>query len=77
VFFGIREVLEDTEFCKAQGIPPGLKGKTIIVQGFGNVGYYASKYMTEFGAKLIGVSEIDGSFYNPDGIDVEELYKYK
>lgn len=33
--------------------------------------------MTEYGAKLVGVSEFDGSIYNPDGIDPEELIKFK
>lgn len=46
---------------KKYDLNPGLKGKTFIVQGFGNVGYWASKYMTEYGAKLIGVAEVDGS----------------
>jgi glutamate dehydrogenase (NAD(P)+) len=37
------------------------------------VGYWASKYFIEEGAKLIGVAEIDGSIYNPEGIDYAEL----
>jgi len=51
------------------GLTTGLKNKTFIVQGFGNVGFYAAKYMTESGAKLTGVVEYDGSIYNPNGID--------
>jgi glutamate dehydrogenase (NAD(P)+) len=39
------------------------------VQGFGNVGYWASKFFVEEGAKLVGVAEFDGSIYNEDGID--------
>ena len=50
---------------------PGLKDKTFILQGFGNVGYWASKYFTEEGSKLIGVAEVDGSIYNPNGLDYE------
>jgi len=41
------------------------------------VGYYASKYMVNYGAKLIGVAEYDGSIYNPNGIDPEDLQNYK
>jgi glutamate dehydrogenase (NAD(P)+) len=33
------------------------------------VGYYASKYLAEYGAKLIGVAEVAGSMFNPNGID--------
>jgi len=41
------------------------------------VGFYASKYMTEAGAKLIAVVEYDGSIYNPNGIDVNALDAYR
>jgi glutamate dehydrogenase (NAD(P)+) len=37
-------------------ITSGLKGKKIIIQGFGNVGYYSSKFFTEDGAILIGIA---------------------
>ena len=53
------------------GSTPGWGGKTFIVQGFGNVGYYASKFFTKEGTKLIGVAEFDGSIYNPEGIDYQ------
>jgi glutamate dehydrogenase (NAD(P)+) len=41
------------------------------------VGYYTSKYLVEYGAKLIGVAEAVGSVYNPNGINPEELQSYK
>jgi glutamate dehydrogenase/leucine dehydrogenase len=37
------------------------------------VGYYTSKYLVEYGAKLIGVAEAVGSIYNPNGINPEDL----
>ena len=74
MFYGIREILEDAELCHHINAAPGVKGKTIIIQGFGNVGYYTSKYMVEYGAKLIGVAEADGSVYNINGINPDELY---
>ena len=52
-------------------------GKKFIVQGFGNVGYWASKFFTKDGAILVGVAEADGSFICPEGIDPEELNEYK
>lgn len=47
------------------------------MQGFGNVGYWASKFFVEEGAKLVGVAEFDGSIYNENGIDPEQLFQYK
>lgn len=50
-----------------------LKGKTYIVQGFGNVGYWAAHFMHELGAKLIAVQDHGGTIYNENGIDPEVL----
>lgn len=38
------------------GVTQGIAGKSFIVQGFGNVGYWASKFFVEAGAKLVGVA---------------------
>lgn len=63
--------------AKTLGVDVGIKGKKFIVQGFGNVGYWASKFFVEEGAQLVGVAEFDGSIYNENGIDPEELNNYK
>ncbi len=55
----------------------GLEGKTVAVQGFGNVGRYAAKYLAEWGAKVVAVSDSKGGIYNPDGLDIEEVMKVK
>jgi glutamate dehydrogenase (NAD(P)+) len=47
------------------------------VQGFGNVGYYAAKFLQEQGAVIVGVVEWDGAVYNPKGINIEELDKHR
>jgi len=77
VFFGIREACSKADDMKALGLETGVEGKTFIVQGLGNVGYHASKYMTEAGAILVGVAEREGSIYKKDGIDLEQLMAYR
>ena len=53
-----------------------LNGAKVVVQGFGNVGSYAAKFLHEYGCKIIGVSDISGGLYASDGFDVEELFDY-
>lgn len=50
-----------------------LKGKTFIVQGFGNVGYWASHFLSNEGVVLIGVQDAHATIYNRKGINVENL----
>lgn len=77
VFYVTKKILESANVCKQLGVQPGLKGKTFTVQGFGNVGFYASTFFIESGAKLVGVAEFDGSIYNPEGIDPKALNEFK
>ncbi|EAR14812.1 MULTISPECIES: Glu/Leu/Phe/Val family dehydrogenase [Robiginitalea] len=53
-----------------------LHGKTFAVQGFGNVGYWASHFLEEEGGVLIGVQDASGTLYRAEGIDVGELAEY-
>lgn len=53
-----------------------LEGKTFIVQGFGNVGYWAAYFLEQEGAKMIGVQDAYGSIQNIKGIKVEDLFNY-
>ena len=49
----------------------------VIVQGFGNVGSNAAQLMYEDGYKIIGIIEINGSLYNRNGINIDDLIEYK
>jgi len=77
VFFGLREACNIPEDMKKLGLTPGIDGKRFVVQGLGNVGYHAAKFMIEAGAVLVGVSEIRGGIANPKGIDLEQLMAYR
>ncbi len=54
-----------------------MQGKRIIIQGFGNVGYWAAKFFQEEGAIITGIAEVDGSIHNPNGICPDSLLKFK
>lgn len=77
VFFGIREACDIAEDMKALGLPRGLEGKRVIVQGLGNVGYHAAKFIQEGGGILVGLAEYEGAVYNPKGLDLEAVVKHR
>ena len=54
-----------------------LKGMKVAVQGFGNVGMHAAKFLHEEGCKIVGVSDSKGGIYNPDGINPIKVLKHK
>jgi glutamate dehydrogenase (NAD(P)+) len=54
-----------------------LKNSTFAVEGFGNVGWFAAKYLTDHGAKLIAVSDSKGVVHKNNGIDFETISKIK
>ena len=51
----------------------GIAGKTFIIQGFGNVGYWFAKFVQKDGGKVIGIIEHDCAIYNEDGFDVDDV----
>jgi glutamate dehydrogenase (NAD(P)+) len=77
VFFGIRESLMDPAFVKETGLSGGLEGRTIVMQGLGNVGYHAAKYLTEVGAKLVALAEREGAIHDPGGLDLEAVLRHR
>ena len=76
VFYGLKEACRYEDDMKALGLETGIKGKTVVVQGLGNVGYYAARFLEDAGAKIIAVAEYDGAVHNPDGIDIQKLKKH-
>lgn len=76
-FYGLKEACSVAEDMKELGLEPGIEGKTVVVQGLGNVGYHAAKFCTEGGAKLIGVCEFEGAIQKNDGIDLEKLMAHR
>lgn len=77
VYFGVREACQNKEDMEDLGLTPGLEGKTFVIQGLGNVGYHAARYMIQGGAIMVGVAELEGSIYDPNGIDLESLMEFR
>jgi glutamate dehydrogenase/leucine dehydrogenase len=50
-----------------------IEGKRAIVQGFGNVGAAAAYYLTQLGAKVVGIIDRDGGVINEDGFSMKEM----
>ncbi|KVV14181.1 Glu/Leu/Phe/Val dehydrogenase [Flavobacterium sp. TAB 87] len=59
-----------------EGKGESLKDKTFIVQGYGNVGYWVSHFLTSDGAKLIAVQDAHATIFNETGIDSEALFEH-
>ena len=78
VQFGLREFFRNAEDVASTGMEGNLEGKSIIVQGLGNVGYHAAKFLQEEdGAKIIAILERDGALLSEEGLNVEEVSKFK
>jgi len=54
-----------------------LKGATVVIQGFGSVGKHAARFLAEQGAKIIAANDSQGTIFNPNGLDIEALFKLK
>ncbi len=76
VFCGTRDFMFMEEEVSKLGMEPGIRGKDVIVQGFGNVGFYAAKFFSEAGAKVTGIIEYNSAVYNPEGLDIEALKEH-
>ncbi len=51
----------------------GIEGRTVAIQGFGNVGYFTAKFLKEMGAKIVAISDIKGGIYSSKGLDPDAV----
>jgi glutamate dehydrogenase (NAD(P)+) len=77
VFFGIREACAVAEDLRPLGLATGVEGKTVVVQGLGNVGSHAARFLAEGGAVIVGLAELEGAIHQPDGLDVEAVLAHR
>ncbi|SFP71717.1 Glu/Leu/Phe/Val family dehydrogenase [Tranquillimonas alkanivorans] len=77
VQYALREFFRHPEDVAKAGLSGKLDGKRVIVQGLGNVGYHAAKFLSdEDGARVTGIIERDGALVSDTGIDVDKVYNW-
>ena len=78
VFYGLRECISYAEDMKKIGLKPGMAGKTMVIQGLGNVGSNTGLISQNEGdVKIIAIAEREGSIFSKKGINIEKLLAYR
>ena len=78
VYYGIREACSFEDDMAELGLSTGLEDKQVVVQGLGNVGYYAAKILEDEGnATIVGIAEIEGAIYDEDGLPIDDVVAHR
>ncbi|MFO8232774.1 MAG: Glu/Leu/Phe/Val dehydrogenase [Longimonas sp.] len=78
VYYGIREACAFKHDMDALGLDTGTAGKSVVVQGIGNVGYHAARILQDEGdATIVGIAEIEGAIYDPSGFDIHDVVAHR
>ena len=74
----IREFFRHEEDYLKAGFKGGIKDKKVVLQGLGNVGYHAAKFLQEEdGCRIVCVMEHNGAILNPDGLNIEKIKSHQ
>lgn len=76
VYLGIKECVSRRYDMDELGLTPGVEGKTVIIQGLGNVGSHAAHFLEKAGARIVGIGERGGAIYDTASIDVSKAIKH-
>ncbi|TVP78112.1 MAG: Glu/Leu/Phe/Val dehydrogenase [Gemmatimonadales bacterium] len=77
VYYGLRETVAQADDMKELSLEPGLDGKRVVVQGLGNVGAHAARYLRDDGAIIVGIIEREGAIYCASGLDPDEVEAHR
>lgn len=77
VFCGLVQALSYEEDMKRLGLTTGIAGKRVVIQGLGNVGYWAARIIQEAGGILVALAEYDGAISNDKGLDVDQVQQHR
>jgi glutamate dehydrogenase (NAD(P)+) len=77
VVFALREFFRHQEDLRRTGLDGSLAGKTVVIQGLGNVGYHTAKILSEEdGAKIVAIGERDGALFNEHGLSLDRIHQH-
>jgi len=77
VQYALHAFFRDPQGLAKAGLTGTLKGKRVIIQGLGNVGYHAAKFLSEEdGCLVTGIIERDGALHDENGLNVEAVYQW-
>ncbi len=76
VYFALKQLMRMESFFTKLGLTKGIKGKSFVMQGFGNVGYWAAKFFERDGGKITTIIEYNSAIHNPNGLDVEKVKQF-
>jgi glutamate dehydrogenase (NAD(P)+) len=74
VQYALQEFFRHPEDVRESGLEGSLAGKRVVLQGLGNVGYYAAKFLQEEDdVRIVAIAEHDGAVYSEKGLDAESV----
>jgi glutamate dehydrogenase (NAD(P)+) len=77
VVYALNQVCSYADDMKKMGMQVGLGGKTVVIQGLGNVGFHTANIITQFGAVVIAIAEAEGAIYNDKGLDAQKVFDHR
>jgi glutamate dehydrogenase (NAD(P)+) len=73
----LKEACSRPDDMAALGLPVGLEGKRVVVQGLGNVGYHAAKFCREQGARVIAIAVPEGAILDCNGLNEDAVAEHR
>ena len=77
LYFALRQACSDKGQMQKLGLPPGIAGKRLVVQGLGNVGYHVARFCREGGAVIIAIAEQEGAIVDARGLNEEKVFQHR
>ncbi len=77
VSFGVREACASVVEMARLGLQTGIGGKRIVIQGLGNVGSHAARFLSANGARIVGIAEREGAIASEQGLEVASVMAHR